>query len=366
MSKYSDLRVAEGAIEALGDMNAALSSTDRAGMKVEMDAFLAAESDPGLRACVLFYYVNQRADLEGRVPTVEEFENFCPPWEALNDPLSKLITNFNYIDQAWQCVAEGKGDLARAYFERTRDTALRMMAEHPGDAAQTWIVDNLMRAVEFLGPAETEKALGTLRDIIAKGPPSVLSWGARYHVALHTPAERKALLAEMLDQFDDGFLDAALASPDVSRDVKSMLELLKGHVLLGNGRYEEAIAQYDRVLEVYANRVEWVPRKAGRTLENPQEYGVRGMAAYSKALAVKGLHGAKAIETVDEYERFLEKFPRSEKVPKALFELGNVYALLGDRAGTVRCFSALMQRYPLSPEAEMVRDRQIVKSPEAR
>lgn len=351
---------AENAIATIVD---AMTPPNTSAMKSALENYLTTNPPDELASGVFYFYFNRLVDMKGAIHDPTEFASLMPAWSLLIGPNTRFMYSYVHIDLAWQSVAENNGTLALAYFQRVRDTAWQLIQEHPSDPIQIWNTYNYMIASAALGEASVAAAIDDLRPLITTYDGTVLAWTARHQIASFSsvyssiPTEREEHLSAMHAQFDAQFLQDAVNADNVMRDAKAMIELMKGNCLIGMMEFDDAVAQYDAVAANYPNRMEWVPRKTGRTVTNTSEYGVVSMTAFSRTEA-KGFVLAKNPDQVMvEYETFLANFPRSEYIDHVLWKLGRHKQHAGDLAQAKTYYEKIVNEHGYSALAGMAQDK---------
>lgn len=352
-----------GSIDLLQDIARQTSASAVANLKDEVAALAASGADPVGRASGLYAYYNRIEDVSGQLRPVEDFEQTALRWPDLEGFLPKFIQHYTYTDLAWQARAEGNADRAAQYFARVADTAEKLFAEYPNDPNQIWVVYDYLFACGALGVERVETAVARMKDIIATQPPSVLRWAARYQVGLFStlypsiPPEGKQQYEAMLEESQLPFFATALASPDIARDSAGMLQLMKGHALLGVGRYSDAEEQYAYIVKEYADRYAWAPRTSGRTIVDASRYGVQNSAAYSLALCRAVLNAADPEASQKNLLDFISAYPKSEYAPAAIRDLANLCEVEGKYDEAIVYHQRLIAEFPNSSLVEDARSR---------
>lgn len=310
-----DMRAGEAVLKALTDHYAA-ERPDL--MLAELEAYLASSPPDELGAMALYFYFNRVVDLEGAIPSPADFDKSLPSWALLSGPNTKMMYSYVHLDQAWQARAEGKPELARAYYARLRSTAKRLMDDAPADPVQVWNVYNFMLASMALGEASVTEAAADLKSRVAAYEPCVLTWIARFQLATvstqyESISEDSAKHLEIVaSQTEADFMQAAYADPSTMQEVKAMLLVDSANAWLILGETEAARAAFDAVFSDFGSRLEWTPRRSGRTIVNPGEFGVLSMSAHNRVqldLLDARDDATKAVTAID---GFLEKYPNSE------------------------------------------------------
>jgi TolA-binding protein len=102
-----------------------------------------------------------------------------------------------------------------------------------------------------------------------------------------------------------------------------------------------------------AGALQFLSSAKGDLLDSPQEEG------YLFALSQAALRASKPSEAQEALRRLLERHPRGEYAPQALYALGTTLEAVGRSGDATGVFRQVMSRYPNSYEATRVRDRGI-------
>lgn len=102
-----------------------------------------------------------------------------------------------------------------------------------------------------------------------------------------------------------------------------------------------------------AGALQFLTSAKGDLVDSPQE------ESYLFALSQAALRASKPSEAAEALRRLLERHPRGEYAPQALYALGTTLETVGRAGDATGVFRQVMSRYPNSYEATRVRDRGI-------
>ncbi len=122
--------------------------------------------------------------------------------------------------------------------------------------------------------------------------------------------------------------------PDVAQQENIYQEAF---VFLNNGRYDEAIAGFSRLIETYP----------GTEYADNAQYWL-GETYYVK----RDFTAAR-----DNFNQVMEKYPDSNKVPDALLKLGYIEYELSEWKRAREIFNSVIQKYPGSNAAQLAQNR---------
>jgi tetratricopeptide (TPR) repeat protein len=343
-------------VQILDGLQQHFDADDVDGAKSYLESTLANTDDGLLCGSAVFYYYNARVDAKGALHSPDEFDSLLPDWELHGYAESAFMVNYAYIDMAWQAHAEGRDAWTVAYFERVRETAWATMVDYPLNPLQVWTNYNYVIASEVFGEAVVQEALTNLETLRDTLEPSVLRWCARYHAdnlaskypSLETTNAPRSRYASAAKKSGERFMADALASDSLMMEAKAMLNALRGHVLLGTGKFELARARYEKTLTDYDGCLEWVPRTTNRTITFEQCYGVGSMTAYASADAERLVRRDEPELSIAALKRFVDKYPRSEYSARTIYALGNLYEVKGDLEEVANCYRKIRDEYPRS------------------
>jgi len=272
--------------------------------------------------------------------SVAAFESWLPTWEPVRAEGYYAVLTY-YAERALDEKEANQENLAASYAILAKSASWSMIANQPTHYLSMsaghyyWEMSRLLGLeVEATAMAELHELASTMES----SPGRMGAWFALgvYYADPQTNARGDAIIAwaNLVGQSTKPFVEEILDDEAIPYWVKGKIGESVGQGLAYQGRFAEAKEWFDRGISLceHVGPAHW-------------------FLAYESARMTEFMNQMNPSAGVEAFQDYIEAYPDSQYVDRALVEIGALYMLASDYQGAADIFSEVTQRNPESKAA---------------